>query len=179
MQAGGRMKLEISAGERITRDTSHHRLSVLRDARATLVAVADGASADAASHAAAALAVRELAHCFRNGILPDDSRDWEMILEGIDFSVFKDPVAGETSTLVLCVRDDVVVGAAVGDSLAYVLSPNRGAHLLAGAQGSVPLVGTAMARPIGFGPLQVEGKLITRRAGSIAPRDWPSTTAAA
>lgn len=173
------MKLEISAGERITHDTSHHRLSVLTDSRATLIAIADGSSADAASHAAAALAVRELAHCFRNGILPDDSRDWEMILEGIDFSVFKDPVAGETSTLVLCVRDDVVVGAAVGDSLAYVLSPNRGAHLLAGAQGSVPLVGTAMARPIGFGPLKLEGKLITRRAGSTGPRDWPSATAAA
>jgi hypothetical protein len=173
------MKLEISAGERITRDTSHHRLSVLRDARATLVAIADGIGADAASHAAAALAVRELAHCFRNGVLPNNPKDWEMILEGIDFSVFKDPVAGETSALVMCIRDDVVVGAAVGDSLAYMVSSNGGARLLAGAQGSVPLVGTAMAQPIGFGPVQLDGKLITRRPGSIDARYLPLATAAA
>lgn len=152
---------------------------MLRDGRATLIAIADGASADAASHAAAALAVRELAHCFRNGILPDNPRDWEMILEGIDLSVFKDPVAGESSTLVMCVRQGVVVGAAVGDSLAYVVSANRGARLLAGAQGSVPRIGTAMARPIGFGPVQLDGKLITRRSGSINTRGLPFATAAA
>jgi serine/threonine protein phosphatase PrpC len=170
------MKLEITTPQRPTHDTSHDRLSVLRDPHRTLIALADGADSGAASHAAAALAVRELAKCFRHGILPDNPRDWEMILEGIDVSVFKDPVAGETSALVLLVQQDVVVGASVGDSLAYVVSESRGARLLAGGGRETPRIGTAMARPIGFGPVQLDGKLVTRRSGSV---DLPVATAAA
>jgi len=42
-----------------------------------------------------------------------------------------------------------------------------------------PRIGTGMAVPIGFGPVQLNGKLITRRAARVDPRGLPSTIAAA
>lgn len=173
------MKLEIDTPQRLTRDTSHDRLSVLRDAHRTLIALADGADSGAASQAAAALTVRELARCFRNGTLPDNSRDWEMVLQGIDLTVFKDPVAGETSALVMLVQQDVVVGASVGDSLAYIVPTVGDAQLLTARYRNEPRIGTGMTVPIGFGPVQLHGKLITRRAARVDPRGLPSPIAAA
>ncbi len=173
------MKLEIDAPQRPTRDIRHDRLSVLRDAHRTLIALADGADSGAASQAAAALTVRELARCFRNGTLPDNSSDWEMVLQGIDLTVFKDPVAGETSALVLLVQQNVVVGASVGDSLAYTVPTVGEAQLLTARYRDEPRIGTGMAVPIGFGPVQLDGKLITRRAAEVDPRGVPFTIAAA
>ncbi|MDH3200867.1 MAG: hypothetical protein OEM15_08245 [Myxococcales bacterium] len=173
------MKLEIDTPQRPTRDISHDRLSVLRDAHRTLIALADGADSGGASQAAAALTVRELARCFRNGSLPDNPFDWEMVLQGIDLTVFKDPVASETSALVMIVQQDVVVGASVGDSLAYIVSTVGDSQLLTARYRHEPRIGTGMAVPIGFGPVQLDGKLITRRAARVDPRGLPSTIAAA
>lgn len=168
------MQLEITAPYPPADETTHDRLSVLRDQHGTLIALADGIDAGAASQAAAALTVRELARCFRHGVLPDDPRDWEMILEGIDLTVFKDPVASETSALVLLVRQGVVLGASVGDSLAYTVSSRGALRVLTPSFSNTTRLGSAMARPIGFGPCPLEGKLITRRGlrtgSSAAPR---------
>ncbi len=126
------MKLEINAARRPSHDTSHDRLSVLRDAHRTLIALADGTVAGHGSQAAAASTVSELARCFRNGALPQDPQDWVMVLEAIDHVVFAEPGAGETSALVMLVHEGVVVGASVGDSLAYVVSPDGTEKLLTG-----------------------------------------------
>ena len=119
------MKLEISESQRPSHDTSHDRLSVLRDAHRTVIALADGADASQGAQTAAARTVNELARCFRNGSLPQDPRDWVMVLEAIDQVVFSDREAGETSALVMLVQQGVVVGASVGESLAYVVDPGR------------------------------------------------------
>ena len=163
------MKLEISASQRPTHDTSHDRLSVLRDAHRTLIALADGADSSPGAQTAAASAVNELARCFRNGTLPEDPQDWVMVLEAIDHVVLGDPDATETSALVMLVQRGVVVGASVGDSLAYVVSPRGDAQLLTGRQLKEPSIGTGLARPVGFGPAQLDGKLITRRAARFDP----------
>ena len=163
------MKLEISATKRPRHDTSHDRLSVLRDAHRTLIALADGADSSAGAQSAAALAVNELARCFRNGSLPEDPRDWVMVLEAIDHVVFADPDAGETSALVMLVQQGVVVGASVGDSLAYIVPPVGEPQRLASRRQRGPRIGTALAHPVGFGPVQLEGKLVTRRAMRVDP----------
>ncbi len=173
------MKLEISTPQRPTHDTSHDRLSVLRDAHRTLIALADGAGSAAAAQAAAARAVNELARCFRSGVLPDNPRDWEMVLEGIDHIVLGDPAAGETNALVMLVQQGLVMGASVGDSLAYMVPPAGDAQLLTPRPRKGPRIGTGMARPIGFGPVQLEGRLITRRTGRDDSGDSPFATAAA
>jgi len=173
------MKLEIGTPQRPTHDSSHDRLSVLRDAHRTLIALADGAGTRAGAQAAAARAVDELARCFRSGILPDNPRDWEMVLEGIDHTILKDPVAGETSALVMLVQQGVVVGASVGDSLAYIVSPEGDAQLLSPRHCKGPRIGTGMARPIGFGPVQLDGRLITRRTQMAHPGELPFPNAAA
>ncbi|MEM7437847.1 MAG: hypothetical protein AAF436_22050, partial [Myxococcota bacterium] len=64
------MQLEITTPSPSASDTTHDRLSVLRDEHRTLIALADGADSGPASQAAAAMTVRELARCFRQGVLP-------------------------------------------------------------------------------------------------------------
>ncbi|MEM8609473.1 MAG: protein phosphatase 2C domain-containing protein [Myxococcota bacterium] len=172
------MKLEITPDTTAT-ETTHDRLSVLRDENSTLIALADGADAGPASQAAAALTVRELARCFRAGSLPDDPRDWEMILDAIDLTVFKDPVAGETSALVLLVRHGTVLGASVGDSLAYTVSDQGELEVITPTFRNTTRIGTAMASPIGFGPVPLRGRLITRRGSRVAAQADRSTHAAA
>lgn len=172
------MKLEISTSQRPTHDTSHDRLSVLRDAHRTLIALADGADSREAAQAAAARTVNELARCFRNGALPQDAQDWVMVLEAIDHVVLSDPDAGETSALVMLVQRGVVVGASVGCSLAYIVPPVGEAKLLTARQRREPRIGTGLASPTGFGPVRLDGKLITRRAARFEPHDLPPAIAA-
>jgi hypothetical protein len=168
------MKLEIDGEQRRpARDTSHDRLSVLRDAHRTLISLADGADGSRGAQSAAACAVDELARCFRNGRLPEDARDWVTILETIDRVVFSDRDAGETSALVMLVQQGVVVGASVGDSLAYVVPPVGEPCLLTPVCRRGPGIGSGIARPIGFGPTQLDGKLITRRA-QVVGDDLPT-----
>ena len=159
------MKLELNAAmERMARHGSHDRLSVLRDTRGTLIALADGVGTNAGAQIAAARTMSELARCFRNGLLHEQAEDWAMVLEGIDQIVLADPAAGETSALVMFVRDGVVVGASVGDSVAYLVSPEGESHVLNQSRRSPLAIGTGIACPVGFGPIRLDGKLVTRRA---------------
>jgi serine/threonine protein phosphatase PrpC len=174
-QAGELMKLEIDSLERPSHDTSHDRLSVLRDAHRTLIALADGKGSSQAAQTAAARTVDELARCFRSGTLPEEPQDWVMVLEAIDHVVLSDGDAGETSALVMLVHQGVVVGASVGDSLAYIVSPAGDKKLLTKRQHSQPRIGTGLAVPVGFGPTPLDGKLITRRAARFEPREAPRT----
>lgn len=167
------MKLEISPSERPTEDSSHDRLSVLRDGHRTLIALADGADSSREAQVAAACAVDELARCFRNGTLPEEPRDWVMILETIDRVVLSDRDAGETSALVMLVQRGVVVGASVGDSLAYLVPELGEPCLLTRRRRALPRMGTGIARPLGFGPVQIQGKLITRRAARFESEELP------
>lgn len=157
------MKLEIDGAHPTTDDTSHDRLSVLRDGHRTLIALADGVDSGRGAQAAAARTVNELARCFRARALPEDADDWVTILETIDRLAFSDPAAGETSALVMLVQRGVVVGASVGDSLAYVIPEEGAPRLLTSPERKGPRIGTGIASPIGFGPVELDGKLITRR----------------
>lgn len=172
------MKLEISAARRPTHDTSHDRLSVLRDAHRTLIALADGTDSRQSAQSAAARAVDELARCFRNGTLPEDPRDWVMVLEAIDHVVLGDPEAGETSALVMLVQQGVVVGASVGDSLAYVVPAVGEPRLLTTPGRREPRIGTGFAGPVGFGPVQLDGRLVTRRAARSVSQHLPASIVA-
>ena len=171
------MKLEIDSSERRSHDTSHDRLSVLRDAHRTLIALADGADSSQAAQAAAARTVGELGRCFRNGTLPEDPRDWVMMLEAIDLVVLGDRDAGETSALVMLVHEDVVVGASVGDSLAYIVSRGGQAKMITTRQRRQTRIGTGLADPVGFGPTPLDGRLITRRAARLDAHELPFAAA--
>jgi len=174
---GAFMKLEISASQRPSHDTSHDRLSVLRDAHRTLIALADGADSSPGAQTAAARTVNELAKCFRSGRLPEDQAEWVMVLEAIDHVVLGDPDATETSALVMLVQQGTVTGAFVGESLAYIIPPVGEAQLLTPGGRRAPGIGTGFASPRGFGPVKLDGKLITRRAARFEPDDLPAAIA--
>jgi hypothetical protein len=99
-----------------------------------------------------------------------------MVLEAIDHVVFSDPDATETSALVMLVQQGVVVGASVGDSLAYIVPPVGETELLTTRPRKEPRIGTGLASPIGFGPAQLDGRLITRRAARFDPLFVAQTT---
>jgi hypothetical protein len=101
-----------------------------------------------------------------------------MVLEAIDHVVLGDPDAGETSALVMLVQQGVVAGASVGDSVGYIVPPAGEPQLLTSRRRREPHIGTGLARPVGFGPVQLNGKLITRRAARFGPNDLPSSIAA-
>ena len=172
------MKLEINGTRRPAHDTSHDRLSVLRDGHRALIALADGADSGRGAQVAAARAVEELALCFRNGALPENAQDWMMILETIDRVVLSDPDAGETSALVMLVQRGVVVGASVGNSLAYVMPTLGEPRMLSSSGRRGPRIGTGMASAVGFGPVRLDGKLVTRRAARFDDDDLPAAVAA-
>jgi len=171
---GASMKLEISASERPSHDTSHDRLSVLRDAHRTLIALADGADSSPGAQTAAARTVNELAKCFRSGTLPEDPAEWVMVLEAIDHVVLGDPDATQTSALVMLVQQGRITGAYVGESLAYIVPLIGEAQLLTHGGRRAPGIGTGFARPHGIGPRQLDGKLITRRAARFEPDGLPA-----
>ena len=100
-----------------------------------------------------------------------------MILEGIDHAVLADPDAGEASALVMLVQQGVVMGASVGDSLAYVVRAPGETQLLSGGVRKERRIGTGFATPLGFGPAQLDGKLITRRAARGGARELRPTVA--
>jgi hypothetical protein len=78
----------------------------------------------------------------------------------------------------MLVQQGVVVGASVGDSLAYIVPVIGEAQLLTTPRRRAPRIGTGLASPVGFGPAKLDGKLITRRAARFDPQDVPSTIAA-
>ncbi len=173
------MNLHIPTPQRLTQDSTHDRLSVMRDEHRTLIALADGRDAARASQSAAALAVDELATCFRAGSLPNFARDWEMILEGLDHILLGDRDAGETSALVMLVENGVVVGASVGDTLAYVVSSDGDPRRLNTGSETEALLGSGIATATGFGPVSLHGRLITRRTERLGTRRGHPRTVAA
>ena len=101
-----------------------------------------------------------------------------MILETIDRVVLSDPDAGETSALVMLVQRGVVVGASIGNSLAYVIPTLGEPRLLSSSGQRGPGIGTGMATAVGFGPERLDGKLVTRRAARFDDDDLPAAFAA-
>ena len=109
-------------------------------------------------------------HTTRDYFLSDRSVPW--------WAVCCTVVATETSALVMLVRQGTVTGAFVGESLAYIIPPVGEAQLLTPGGRRAPGIGTGFASPRGFGPVKLDGKLITRRAARFEPDDMPATITA-
>lgn len=164
------MKREADPGRARTAgtETGHDRLTVLRSGSCTLIAIADrlapissacrdtGATVDAADRT-----IEELTRCFERRVIPDNSRDWEMILEGIDQTLLREPRCTEASALVMLVREGHITGASVGSIVASMLQPNGTRLPLFASSSGGAGIGSGAAAPVGFGPVPLQGRLVT------------------
>jgi PPM family protein phosphatase len=142
---------------------SEDRLDIVATADASIVTVADGTGgisggALAAEHVTAGVRARVLA-----ASPVSDPASWASILEQLDREIADDRNAGETTAVALAIFAGEVVGASVGDSRAYLVTPS-GAVELTSAQRRKPRLGTGRATAVGF-RAPAEGVLVVGTDG--------------
>lgn len=76
-----------------------------------------------------------------------------------DEQVFKSPLSGEATIVIVVVQGDFVFGASIGDSEAWVIESSNSYELTEG-QIRKPLLGSGSSVPKSFGSFKVAGKLI-------------------
>ncbi len=129
------------------RNQCEDRVNVIHDAERTVIVVADGAGGVGSGAVAAQTVIEEVENDFRRLA---SANDWEAELRQIDCRIG----VGESTGVVVDLRPDGIVGAAVGDSQAWIVHNGELLDLTAG-QIRKPLLGIGEAQPKGFvsGPL--------------------------
>lgn len=177
------MKREADPGRarRAGTETGHDRLVVLRTGSRTLIAIADRvrcispASRDTqAAVDAADRTIEELTRCFERGVIPDDARDWEMILQGIDQTLLREPRCTQASALVMLVSEGQITGASAGSISASMLQADGTRIALFASSAMGPGIGSGIATPLGFGPVPLRGRLVTEPAHELREARAPS-----
>lgn len=137
------------------------RLLVEHCGSRTLAVVADGAGGTGSGAAAATMACSILAvHSQTQGIGTPD--DWARCLYLIDRALVQ--TGGQCTAVVAEISEGRVVGASVGDSGAWMLSGNAIVDLTEN-QHRKPLLGSDEALPMGFGPIELSGRLLIATDG--------------
>lgn len=124
------------------RERCEDRVAVFNHDARTVVVVADGAGGTGAGDAAALAVIREIEAEYLN---IHSANEWASFLRQIDCRI----VDGETTAVVVDVRNIGIAGASVGDSRAVIVKDGTISELTAN-QKRKPLIGTGMAEPIGF-----------------------------
>lgn len=127
------------------------RAAVLARGDTTVIILADGSSQSSFGAEAAEMVVRLVDE------LCTDTRGWEhpsawiKLLEHVDQRVTQAQSVGESTAVVVMLDAEHVVGASIGDSVAWLIDA---AHTrdLTQRQRITPLIGTGRAPVVGFGP---------------------------
>jgi PPM family protein phosphatase len=91
---------------------------------------------------------------------------WTGLLSKIDREMLDDPTAGEATGVVAAVSPKAVFGASVGDSAAWLVTPDR-VHDLTARQQRKPFLGTGVAAPVPFGSGPPTGTLLLATDGLL------------
>ncbi len=94
----------------------------------------------------------------------DSSDDFELMLRNFDKELQDDPRSGESTGLILLIKDDYVVGASVGDSQCWLIEESFH-YEITGFQYRKPLLGSGSATPVGFGPIEITGSIVAGSDG--------------
>ena len=127
----------------------------------TLAVVADGAGGTGGGAAAAAMACSIAAERFRAGGIRTPE-DWARCLYEADQAVVR--TGGQCTAVVVEISEGHVVGASVGDSGAWLLT-GKAIIDLTQNQHRKPLLGSDEALPMGFGPIELSGRLLIATDG--------------
>lgn len=135
------------------------RVAVRETSDGLVVAVADGAGGSSGAGRAAELASAA-------AIAIDPTSDVLAALRAIDVLVEQDAEAGETTLVVVWIRHGLLEGASVGDSGAILVTEDDVRDLTSG-QRRTPRLGTGFARPVSFGPIAMQGRLVVATDGLV------------
>lgn len=140
------------------------RALVVEAPGALIVAVADGAGGAGRSERAAEAVVREVEALGQRGGAFDDKGTWTGLLEDLDAAILRASAWGQTTAVVLAISAAWVCGASVGDSEAWIATPDHFRSLTAG-QRRKPLLGSGEAVPVPFRFANEGGVLIVGSDG--------------
>jgi len=137
------------------------RLLVEHYGARTLAIVADGAGGMGGGAAAAAMACSIATQRLRTGSA-GTAEDWTRCLYETDQTVVR--TGGQCTAVVVEISEGRVVGASVGDSGAWLLTGKAIVDLTEN-QHRKPLLGSDEALPMGFGPIELSGRLLIATDG--------------
>jgi serine/threonine protein phosphatase PrpC len=137
------------------------RLLVEHYGARTLAIVADGAGGMGGGAAAAAMACSIAAQRLRIGGT-GTAEDWARCRYEADQAVVR--TGGQCTAVVVEISEGRVVGASVGDSSAWLLTGKAIVDLTEN-QHRKPLLGSDEALPMGFGPIELSGRLLIATDG--------------
>ena len=148
-------------------ELSEDRIAVHHVHGGLVVVVADGAGGIAGGGAAADLVLRVVAEAIAQpGFNPFSPAAWTELLIAADGLVVRDREAGETTCVVVAVRDDGrIVGASVGDSGAVVVAVDGRIDELTEGQHRKHRLGGGRAAPVLFGRPDLDGVLVIATDG--------------
>jgi serine/threonine protein phosphatase PrpC len=129
----------------------------------TLAVVADGAGGTGSGAAAAAMACSIAAQRLRTQD-PGSPENWARCLYEVDQALVR--TGGQCTAVVVEISGAQVFGASVGDSGAWMLN-GRGVIDLTENQHRKPLLGSDEAMPMGFGPIELSGRLLIATDGLL------------
>ncbi len=133
------------------------RASCFEHAQGTVVLIADGAGGQGGGGIAADYSVEFLrVVCAKRGLSPEIC---SQLLGSLDSELFSHRTAGESTAVMNVIGNDMVFGASVGDSEAWLLEGGQ-TTVLTGGQYRKPLLGSGAAIPVGFGPVPFAGTLV-------------------
>jgi PPM family protein phosphatase len=137
------------------------RLLVEHYGARTLAIVADGAGGMGGGAAAAAMACSIAAQRLRAGTA-GTAEDWARCLYETDQAVLR--TGGQCTAVVVEISEGRAVGASVGDSGAWLVTGKATIDLTEN-QHRKPLLGSDEALPMGFGPIELSGRLLIATDG--------------
>lgn len=123
----------------------------------TVIVLADGAGGQSGGAVAAEMTVEYLQTVCSNS--PLSPSGCSQLLSTLDTRLQLDPLAGKSTALVLVSQGNVVFGASVGDSEAWMTFGEEIVVLTANQQRK-PLLGSELASPVAFGPVPLMGTLL-------------------
>jgi len=126
-------------------------------------ALADGAGNNKNSDFASNFVVEACKELLSNEKF-DNPDDFEFFLSDLDEIIFNSKNWGETTAVVGKIINNVIMGASVGESQAWLLGGDFD-YQLTEFQYPKPLLGSMDAKPIGFGPMLINDTLIIASDG--------------
>ena len=129
-----------------------------------LIVVADGAGGIEGGATAAQLSIAAITGSRMIPTLTRQPSFWENTLSMLDAYIFNASDAGECAVVIAAIVDGHLVGASVGDAGARLFTKAED-HNLTSAQHVKPLLGSAVAEAVPFGPIRFDGTLVVGSDG--------------
>jgi PPM family protein phosphatase len=149
-----------------TNSKNQDRATVLEYPQGLLLIIADGAGGMGGGAEAAELVIQIVKEMVEPKTKFSNSLIWQSILQEADTRLLTHPIAGETTAVIAAISNNIIYGASVGDSGAFLIQQPADFELTAQQQRK-PFLGSGIAIPSSYGPIPFYGTLLLATDGLI------------